>query len=90
MLSAYIYLIGGYHSYVSFYYENDDGGVDFEIKTVLDNADVDSMQFLTDESYVRIFNTSLQFVLNINETVSINSFKFAKQICQQMNHQLNR
>ena len=43
MLSAYINLIGGYHSYVSFYYDND-GGVDFEIKTVFDNADVDSTQ----------------------------------------------
>ena len=58
LLSTYIDLIGGYHSYVLFYYENDDGGVDFEIKTVLDDPDIDSdnqvadsMEFLTDESY---------------------------------------
>ena len=69
------------NNYRGFEIDSDyDGGVDFEIKTVLDNAGVDSMQFLTHESYVRIFNTSLQFMLNITETVSINSFKFPKLV----------
>ena len=57
--------------------------MDFEIKTVLDDRDIDSdnqmtdsMDFLTDESFINIFNGSLRSILN--ETVYINSFKLSK------------